>query len=148
MPNPDINDNDFSHLSEGGEGSAFDAYSDHYKQWLPQTDFVPCAYADILDADESVLGMDLEQIGWLYVWVGQLSGLIKLGYSMNPDHRLIQARASSGEAIFEILRVEATPLAEAMIHREMTPFRHHGEWYYPHPELINWIHDAYGHGGY
>lgn len=148
VPDPDMERFSFSDPDDDEDGTCvLHLYSEAYRVHLPNVSVVPKAYDDILE--EAGIPDDPE-VGWqsIYIWVGQLSGLIKFGYSENHKVRLGQAQSCSGETIIPIGTLDGDTVAERLIHEAMGPYRHHGEWYYPCPEVLKWIDHAMLYGGY
>lgn len=147
VPDPNMGEFDLIEYENPEDGiSVLHAYSDEYKAMLPAVSVVPAPYEIILDR----LPPDDSNKCWgtIYIWVGQLSGLVKVGYSLTPRRRLIQAQSGSGETIIFIDKIDGGRDVEHHIHQELKPYRHHGEWYHPCAEVIRWIDDAIMYGGY
>lgn len=145
VPNPDFN---FLTLDIPEDGTLEAQYSDEYTSFMPQIDHSPRSYEEIMETEKEKKHFNWGAHKQIYIWVGQLSGLVKIGHSKNTEKRLIQAQSASGETIFELAILDGDRVIERLIHGELAYFRHHGEWYYPAPQVLAWVTEAEGYGGY
>tara|TARA_Y100000034_G_scaffold136776_1_gene215663 strand:- start:3316 stop:4029 length:714 start_codon:yes stop_codon:yes gene_type:complete len=66
-------------------------------------------------------------------------GPIKVGHSSNVPERLKQLQQSSPQNLAVIKTVEGGFAEERALHEKFNKYRLHGEWFSPHPSLINFI---------
>lgn len=76
--------------------------------------------------------------GTCYFGISSSTGLIKIGYSIDFNNRKRCYKTHSPEPLNFYAMPGNRPL-ESRFHRFFKPIRHHGEWYYPHPALLDYI---------
>lgn len=145
VPNPEFG---LLSLQIPPDGTFRSLYSCDYMAGLPVVDHTPKPYEQILESEKSSKDFDWYAFKHIYVFVGQLSGLIKVGYSKHAERRLIQSQSGSGETILEFALLDGDRKIERLIHEQLKPFRHHGEWYYPTEQVLTWLDEAEAYGGY
>ena len=68
------------------------------------------------------------------------SGPIKIGYSGGPiERRLAALQTGHPEPLRLLAAVDGDRSTEAELHRRFHPYRRSGEWFDPHPDLIQFI---------
>lgn len=77
--------------------------------------------------------------GYIYANIGMTSGLIKLGFTSNLRDRATNQKSGSGEDIEHIGHFPGSQSLERYLHERFRPIKHHGEWYYPHPDLLDYV---------
>ena len=78
--------------------------------------------------------------GWVYFIQAQPSGLVKVGFSVNPERRLRQLQTGSPEKLtmLHCWRV-ASAVQEKATHEAFKGFRVAGEWFKPDAALLGFI---------
>lgn len=80
----------------------------------------------------------------IYFIQGQMSGLIKIGISQDPEARLRQMQSGSPEELSLLKQVKGYHEDEKMLHKRLDDYRVHGEWFEPSRDvhiLIDLIED-------
>jgi hypothetical protein len=89
-----------------------------------------------------------EADGWVYFIVAVTTGMVKIGYSRNPDGRL-KTLSQQAPIKYEILAtIPGTMKDERDLHKKFHAKREHGEWFTYDEELyqyIKTIREQYGH---
>jgi hypothetical protein len=83
-------------------------------------------------------------LGYVYFMRDESSGLIKIGFSNDPERRRQHLEWSEKTTITILATVAATRDLESRLHQILKPIRHHGEWYAPSPYLSACIKVASG----
>lgn len=78
----------------------------------------------------------------IYFAKANLSGLIKIGHSGHIESRLKDISRQVGEGVELIRFIEGERKKERAIHRILGEFRSHGEWFFPTPEVLEFIETA------
>jgi hypothetical protein len=76
-----------------------------------------------------------------YVYIIKASGLnqVKIGYSENPEKRLLQLQTGSSQSLELLLKIPATADDEKMLHRKFASYRTTGEWFNFDGDLARWV---------
>lgn len=79
--------------------------------------------------------------GYVYFIQGKTSRNIKIGYSINPDRRLIELQTHSPEQMKELARIPAKKTLEKRLHRQFRSYLVPGkrEWFYPKRIILKYI---------
>ncbi len=67
------------------------------------------------------------------------NGLVKIGYSKNPKNRKNSLQIDCSRKLEIIKIIEGDYKRENYIHHICSRFNVRGEWYRPHPELLDYI---------
>lgn len=73
-----------------------------------------------------------------FIQVGE-NGLIKIGYSRNPDKRLETIQSNNHEILNPLGKIPGSLQREKEIHDDLKEFRHKGEWFKPTHEVLEYI---------
>lgn len=85
--------------------------------------------------------------GRIYFIQAGLGGPIKIGYSLDPDHRLLQLQTGNSHQLRILLVIEGDKDHEAILHQRFAYLRTEGEWFEPGKELVKYIRDfGFGNG--
>ena len=74
-----------------------------------------------------------------YFIQGEKTGLIKIGTSNNPMHRLMELQIGSPDTLIMLKYVDSLTYPETELHQRFKHLRRHGEWFYPDPDLTRFI---------
>lgn len=66
-------------------------------------------------------------------------GLIKIGYSRNPNRRLKSLQTNNPRKLRILKVIDGEMCRETYLHHRCSKFNASGEWFHPHPELIDYI---------
>lgn len=76
----------------------------------------------------------------VYFVQADASGLIKIGTSGNSDKRIGNLRGANGSTLTVLAIIRPADRAvEQALHERFAEARHHGEWFNPVPELLEFI---------
>jgi hypothetical protein len=75
----------------------------------------------------------------IYFVQAEVSRLIKIGRSFNFPRRLATLRTASPDRLNVLLALEAPREREARVHGLLALHRSHGEWFFPHPQVLDAI---------
>ena len=67
------------------------------------------------------------------------NGLVKIGYSKNPEKRKNSLQTSCPKKLHIIKIIDGDYKRENCIHHRCSRFNVRGEWYRPHPDLLDYI---------
>ena len=72
--------------------------------------------------------------------------LIKIGFTDHDDasQRLSSLQTGSAGGLILLGTMPGDLRLEGVLHQRFTDFRHHGEWFKPHPELLKFIIETTG----
>lgn len=76
---------------------------------------------------------------WVYFIESKDSGLIKIGYSINPKQRFGSIKTMSPEHLELIGMMPGGKTEESELHKRFGESRAHGEWFTSSPELLDFI---------
>jgi hypothetical protein len=79
----------------------------------------------------------------IYYIQPKAGGLVKIGHSINVDHRLATLQASSPLELVVRSTEHGGYQREAELHWQFRDLREHGEWFRPHPYMPGVILDRY-----
>lgn len=74
--------------------------------------------------------------GYVYFMRSELTGLIKIGYSVNPDKRHKSIQTSNGGDVTLLTAFKGTMADEQKLHEQFAESRVRGEWFTPTDELM------------
>lgn len=75
----------------------------------------------------------------VYFIQGELSGLIKIGYSRNIVARICDLQSGSGEHVVLLGIVRGSSSIERNLHKRFDKYRRHGEWFEPDPVILKYV---------
>jgi len=67
------------------------------------------------------------------------NGLIKIGYSKNPNRRLKSLQINNPRKLNILKVIDGAMCRETYLHHRCSRFNAKGEWFHPHSELIDYI---------
>lgn len=70
------------------------------------------------------------------------TGLIKIGYAIDPRERLKEIQRMSPVSLIILQVISGGRKKEALLHKHFSEFRQHGEWFEPNDELFELISDT------
>lgn len=79
--------------------------------------------------------------GYVYFIKGNVTGNIKIGFSMHPEKRVKQLQTGAGEKLELLCKIQGSQSKERELHRKFKKQHIHGDWFHPSPELESLIHD-------
>lgn len=89
-----------------------------------------------------------EENGWVYFIVAVTTGLVKIGYSKNPDTRL-KALSQQAPVQYDLVAtIPGTMKDEKEFHRKFSAKREHGEWFNYDEEMYQFVkavREVHGH---
>ncbi len=74
--------------------------------------------------------------GFVYFIQGQITGLIKIGWTISVEGRLFTLQASSPDKLKVLGWFPGNGREERALHKHFASCRSHGEWFFPEPELL------------
>ncbi|HEC38637.1 hypothetical protein LCGC14_0695440 [marine sediment metagenome] len=77
--------------------------------------------------------------GYVYFIQGLNGGLIKIGYSMNPEKRFKKIQDNSPINLRIICYIKGGRAKETKLHRKFRDERQHSEWFEPSERLLEYI---------
>lgn len=69
------------------------------------------------------------RFGWIYCIRDDRAGVVKIGFSVNPDRRLKQLQTANASTLRLIAAIYSTADFEALLHWSNKSRRLHGEWF-------------------
>jgi len=85
---------------------------------------------------------------WVYFIQAGDDGPIKIGITKNVESRRAGLQPGSPIVLSLLCAIPGTRANERMLHKHFADDRLHGEWFNPHPELLEYIDDLHGHSHY
>jgi len=82
--------------------------------------------------------------GYVYFFQSGERGLVKIGFSADPTERIRALQTGSPYEIHFIGAVPARQALEKLFHVRFEHIRHQGEWFRPHPDLMDFIKQVCG----
>lgn len=77
---------------------------------------------------------------WIYIIQHDApDGLIKIGYTTHPEKRLFGLQMQSAVPLALLNIILGTRETEQHIHSKLDTHRAHGEWFYPHQQVLDAI---------
>lgn len=77
-----------------------------------------------------------------FIYFARMEGpepFIKIGYASNVGVRLSNIKVSTPYKVELLASIEGTPQDEAALHARFADHRFRGEWFKPHPEILDFI---------
>lgn len=75
--------------------------------------------------------------GFVYFAQNETSGLIKIGFALDPKRRLKTLATASADKLNLIGTMRGTIATERAVHAKFAKLRKRGEWFLPSPVLLN-----------
>lgn len=102
--------------------------------WRPQ----PCAPVDVNPFSEPPAKRQ-SSTDKVYFLQAENKGFIKIGFTNNPYSRIESIRAMSPVSLDVLVIITGGKPLEQKLHQRFSHLRHHGEWFHPEPELLEYI---------
>lgn len=142
-------------LSGGADGEAVTLVTQPLYDAIPKCEISLDGLPDIEDLYEAIFshqdGRDTDfyrefisekgETGTIYFILSIEHGLIKIGLSRNMSQRRYNYKTANPGTLEEYI-IPGNRSVERAILMRFKKVRHHGEWHYPHPTLIAYIHGA------
>lgn len=80
-----------------------------------------------------------EDAGWVYFVMSGENGLIKIGWTADLRKRVLELRSQNAGALHVLGAIVGSNVLERQYHEEFAPLRHHGEWFWPHWALLDFL---------
>jgi len=80
--------------------------------------------------------------GFVYFIIEEDTGRVKIGKTTNtPEDRLRSLRTGNSHPLKLICYMETMypEILERKLHNRFSPYRIHGEWFLPHPDLVGFV---------
>ena len=77
--------------------------------------------------------------GYVYLMSNEKTGLLKIGYSQDPDRRVMQVSADEKADVFILYCLSGTRLLEICAHSLWRRFHEKKEWFVDCSEIRNWF---------
>lgn len=104
---------------------------DRYKQQHDKSDIVKTRLREYLSE------MPQDDDSYVYVFVGEKTGLAKVGYSsVSPLDRLMACQVGSPDILRYVGCFHAPIFVERELHEILNPFHSHGEWFQLPPSVF------------
>lgn len=78
---------------------------------------------------------------FVYFIANRGQGTVKIGFSNDPEKRLIQLQTSNHEQLEILAIIEADEKTEGILHDRFKAYRLNGEWFKLSPEILRFIED-------
>jgi hypothetical protein len=105
------------------------------------SDHVLCILRAFLEEDRYVQGVQgryLKAVKIYFIQAGN-NGPIKIGFSRNPQNRLIALSEYSPFPLRMVAQIEGTFGDEGKLHKRFSQYKIKGEWFHPSGELLEYV---------